>query len=35
MFFTPIEEWIGLLIACPFCVFHGYIMTKLEKLNKE
>ena len=29
MFFTTIEEWIGLLIALPFCIFHGWAIAKL------
>lgn len=29
MFFTTLEEWIGLAIAFPFCVLAGYIRAKI------
>ena len=37
MFFTTIEEWIGLVIAMPFCVLCGYISVWmfLNKLDKK
>ena len=27
MFFTTVEEWIGLAIAFPICVWAGYIQV--------
>lgn len=35
MFFTTTEEWIGLIIALPFCILAGYINAKHYEIRDE